>query len=189
MNNEPLFLYRAFKEDEHANQFLKGKIRFGLLDYYKNSEDDSRRDPFEGESSTYSGQLHLKGGLCNPAYLLCTSGPDVDLNYLREKFGNYVVKITNPGQFRDDISNIKAFIPDVSISGNCDFKKVEYTKDQDQPIGVEGTVRLRLYYCQKHSWFSPECEYRYVIKLKIGNIPGNFISCDVQKKLDYLAMI
>lgn len=185
----PSFLYRAFKEEDHANQFLKGKIRFGLLDYYKNSEDESRRDPFEGESSTFLGQLHLKGGLCNPVYLLCTSGPDVDLDYFRKKFGDFVVKIMNPGQFRDDISNIKAFVPDVNISGNCDFKKVEYTKDQDQPIDVEETVRLRLYYCQKHSYFSPECEYRYVIKLKIGDTSGNFISCNFQRSLDYLMML
>lgn len=189
MNNEPPFLYRAFKEREHANQFLNGKIRFGSLDYYQSSADESRQDSFEGESSAYLGNLRVRGKGCNPTFLLSTAGPAVDLSYLRETFGNFVVKITNPGQFREDISNVKAFVPEVNVCGGCDFRKVEYTKDQDQPIDVRKAVKLRLYYCQKPLCFFRECEYRYVVQLEPGNTPGNFICCDFRRGLDYLEML
>ena len=46
----PETLLRAFKDEDHARQFLAGDLRFGLLQHYRDME-GSRGDDAEGKAS------------------------------------------------------------------------------------------------------------------------------------------
>ena len=52
-----LFLTRVFREKGHAEEFLQGKVRAGMLCSYRELEDESRNDPMEGvfDSSQFEG--------------------------------------------------------------------------------------------------------------------------------------
>lgn len=57
MPHEFLFLTRVFCEQGHAEEFLQGQVRAGVLCSYQKIEDDSRNDPMEGvlDSSQFEG--------------------------------------------------------------------------------------------------------------------------------------
>ena len=57
MSQEFLFLTRVFREQGHAEEFLRGQVRAGVLCTYQQIEDKSRNDPMEGvfDSSQFEG--------------------------------------------------------------------------------------------------------------------------------------
>jgi hypothetical protein len=215
MSTKPACLYRAFTEREHAVQFSNGIIRLGLLSSYKETEDAQRQDESEGESSTYlkrdlpvvtiskhtmeiiatgssPGLLHFRGTNINPKYLLCTSGPGVDLNLLRNKFGNHVVKINSPIRLLNDINRVSPISSKMEFIGKCTLDEVCYSKDQIQDLDPDSTEAVRLSYLQKHPKFSVECEYRYIVMAKPcvkGEKPENHVLFNINRKLDYLELI
>jgi len=215
MKEYPVFLYRSFKEKEFAHEFIEhGKFRLGLMSFYRKMEDNCRRDLTEGKSSSYinailpsvtidksttnilpldysPGLLHLKGVHINPIYLLCTSGPNVDLDYMRRKFGEYIVKINDPFKLLTAFNNAKPICSDMELVGKCILEKVCYTKDQVLEIDPDSMDAVKLCYLQKPPEFIRDCEYRYLITSKpcVNNDPKDFIYFDFNRRLDYLEMI
>ena len=53
-----MLLCRCFDSEEHANEFLDGKIRMMSLEYYRKKEADEngRKDKFEGTQKLWQGQ-------------------------------------------------------------------------------------------------------------------------------------
>ena len=96
-SHTPSTLLRAFERPEYAEQFIRGNVRFGRLDSYRQIK-DCRRDEKEGDASlrwSLENPVYCQRSSMNPRYILCTSHPDIDKNSI-EKFGAYVVRIQNP---------------------------------------------------------------------------------------------
>src|SRR5207253_106188 len=112
----PRFVYRAFTKKTYAEEFAHGgKFRMGNIRVYSSLEDSERGDPFEGEGhfqrfgtvtsvdfvprsdetfvSQAPGYVHTHTELLNPKFLLSCSQPGVDLDYLRSRFGRWVIRI------------------------------------------------------------------------------------------------
>jgi len=182
--------------------------------YYKNIEDNHRRDITEGESSSYvesmlptfsfdkktkefsppshtPGLLHIKGSQINPTYLLCTSGPNVDLNHMKRNFGKYIVKINEPLKLLQDINTATTINSKMELTGKCILCPVSYTKGDIIEINPDSIEAIRLNYLQKPSSCIEDCEYRYIIKIKpcVNSQPEEFIYFDLQRELNYLEMI
>ncbi len=214
MNNEPTFLYRAFQRKEHAILFLEGNFRLSLLIYYKEIEDKERRDKSEGQSSSYikrnllsvtldkrtmevtstnhtPGLLHLTGAHIDPMYLMCTCGPDAELNYIRKNFGEYVVKINAPKKLLEDINISRPLNSKMEFIRKCVLERVRYTKDQIQNLDPDSIDAVKLSYLQKPPCFSRDFEYRYIVTAKpcINEEPETFIWYNLNQKLDYLEII
>src|SRR5258708_14782043 len=114
----PDSLLRFFDQEEHAHQFIAGRLRFGLLDYYKTIE-GSRRDEKEGRTSIYwnkkapqleiglttgrildqtesNQNIHCSGTSLNPFYIISASCPNPDIPAFVTKFGPFIVRINDP---------------------------------------------------------------------------------------------
>ena len=97
----PNSLLRFIEQEEYALQFIAGQIRFRLLDYYRSIE-GSRRDEKEGLVSGLWGQeesdqnIHYRGRSMNLYYILCTAHPHVDVPMMTDKFGTFIVRISDP---------------------------------------------------------------------------------------------
>ena len=104
MSNYPPFLLRFFDKEDYAQEFLEGKVRFGLLTYYKKIE-GARGGDKEGEASFFWNKaapqvtIDLKSGQIidraesdqkiqntvisiNRRYILSTSHPEADIKKL-----------------------------------------------------------------------------------------------------------
>jgi hypothetical protein len=198
----PGFLYRAFQDENQALEFVKqGRFRLGLLRYYTEIEDNSRRDKTEGTS-----EVRIPGndilGLCessfsatwmNPLYVLCCFGPDVDLNHAYKTFGKYVVKIKAPSCLLDDLNCNSPIGSRMKLVDKFELQKVEYTKGQRQQIDVESIEACRMSYYQKPSEYSKDHEWRYVVRAvheELGfNEPEKFIQYDLCRSLNYLELV
>lgn len=185
----PPELLRFFGKREHAEQFLAGSVRFGLLDYYKGIEDKARKDAAEGAGSftapaesvttvTFNadgevvkvseapGDVHHHVDFGNPTYIVsCVDSRSADIGQLKEKFGPYVVRITNPIRLGQDLTN-KLSELDVThplAGGVVECAKVDYDKGQRRENEQGQEERLKAAYAQKPAEFSDECECRLVI--------------------------
>ncbi len=214
MSRFPIILYRAFEERQHAEDLVNlGKFRLGLMETYKSIEDRSRQDKREGESSSYiktnvrevkidretmevidiksvPGRLHLRGSLIEPIYLMCTAAPTVDLTYLREKFGNWIVRINDPGRLLSDLCNAMPTNPNVEI-GECSLEAVSYTKDEDVGSDPESFEAVRLNWTQKPRDSCRDCEYRYVVKTRrvVGRDPDPYLFYDFNAPIRYTEIL
>lgn len=180
----PEFCYRAFTRKEYAEDFMyKGAFRMGCQLSYKYSEDKSRCDPTEGDVSievpgivTYYGYSQdpaeepicsqrmgyrkESGGSINPRYCFCASLPDVDINHMKEYFGEYIVKIKDPRKLAEDINNYS--------SNNAQAKflivgfNVVYNKGQKSEKQLTTNKLVDLSYTQKPESFSADYEFRIV---------------------------
>jgi hypothetical protein len=207
----PSFLYRAFRERQHARDFVDyGRFRLGLIEGYKTVEDRGRQDSREGESSSFietnvsevevdkssmrvvavnsvPGRLHLRGRHLNPLYLLCAAGPSVDLTHLRRQFGEWVVRIDAPSRLLLDLHSRDPVNSSMEICGKPKLERVSYSKDEigvDYPDSFEST---RLCWTQKPKDFEPDCEYRYIItaKLVIHRSPDPYLYYDFCTPIAY----
>jgi hypothetical protein len=212
----PPCLYRAFSKKEYAEDFIVGKIRFGSLNYYRRIERDPRQDTTEGigkaryksnissvkidkqsgESLEFEqpGLMNLKTNSPNSMYILSLSGSDIDLEYLSNKFGRYIVKISQLEKFKEDLN--KAFPLRIFP---IQFEKVQYNKGFVVDIPEDDlSFYLKLSYAQKPEEYSQEKEYRYVaiVKEPILDEDGNnildskqHIPIDIGKRLAYVDLL
>ena len=153
----------------YAIDFLtKGKFRLGLLEYYKTIEDDNRRDESEGKSESIVKQylpdftIYLKGTHINPLYLFCTSGADVNLEYMRAKWP-FVVKISDPEKLKNSLDENKPLNTKMKIVSKCKIEEVRYTKGEAVEIDPESIEAVKLSYAQKPRLYEKECEFRYIV--------------------------
>ncbi len=122
MNNSfPHVLYRAFETHEYADAFTKfGKFRVGALRTYKQIENSKRRDSTEGDGHYIDGKgVNAHFQLGNDVYVLSCSKANVDLKFLRKKFGRYVVRINEPRELASDMQSY------MEQRGICTFSGVK----------------------------------------------------------------
>jgi hypothetical protein len=123
----PIKLYRCFKSREHADQLLAGRVRFGILEYYKELEEPGRGDPGEGRGvhTEYRqdrmaavisagtarevkspGPVTVHSECGNPVYIYSlTNPPDAEAwDRAREDFGAIVVEIDDVERLRAEIA-------------------------------------------------------------------------------------
>jgi len=179
-------IFKAFSKIGHAEEFIeKGLFRMGSLKSYRETEDSRRRDKTEGFSHTRepgqviqvyfdrncldnfkvteeSGYIDIHSALGNPVYILSTSLPEVNINYLKNKFGPFIVQINNPIQLAHDITkHLKNRIE--KYAGGVEAAPVSYTKSKQVNTRSDNFRLSTLSYTQKPSCFSPEHEFRFII--------------------------
>ena len=211
----PAPLFRALKEEQYARDFVEqGKFRLCCLDYYHKIEDEKKRDKSEGEGSfeilgprpvvtidqetmevvsekTEVGSIYRGIITVSPCYILCFSGPKVDIDYLREKHGQHVVRVNQPDLL---VQDIKAYLEHgFALSNTMQLECVEVRYDKDQLLESEPTEgeKDQLSYGQKYPCDAMDFEYRIVCALTlpwVENLPSQ-IDIELRKKLGYAEII
>lgn len=220
----PEFCYKAYNNKDHAKQFIyKGIFRLNCRYYCRNMEDASRRDPTEGVGLTKEPGIVTVGWVSpNPAektiwtkensyqehhielgnaiFCLCTCLREVNLDYMKERFGKYIVKINNPRKLAEDINEYFISKRQRFLIEGC---KVVYNKGQKLNRKLTNNERLDMSYKQKPESFSPDQEFRIVAikfrelseqpcELKCKYLSGQlepeckFIEVNLGKQLNYL---
>lgn len=179
----PSTLLRAFEKEEYARQFIKGHLRFGLLEYYRRVE-DCRQDRTEGKAS-----LTLAGGpdhwsayyslsSPNPHYIICFSHPAVCTCTI-SKFGKFVVCINNPAKLIERIREVWKHDDRRSLSSPDSIWPVVYNKDDREEIASDILYSSCLVYTQKAPAYAMDREYRYVLKCQSGTKREESLTLDV----------
>lgn len=221
----PDFCYKAFTCEKYAKQFMEnGSFRMGCLYSYRTIEDESRRDSTEGIGRTkepgivtyygYTQNLKEKPAIVqkpgyqehhieqsNPVYCLCTSLPTVNLNYMRNQFGQYIVKIGNPKEMAVEINE---YFFNEGQSIRIEGCPVDYNKGKKQNRELTNSERADLAYKQKCETFIKDHEFRIVV-IRLGEVctepcifldedeevepECKFIEINLGKKLSYLIQV
>jgi hypothetical protein len=220
----PEFCYKAYNNNDHAKQFIyKGIFRLNCRYYCRNMEDASRRDQTEGVGLTKEPGIVTVGWVSpNPAektiwtkeqgfqehhtefgaavFLFCTSLPEVNRDYMKEKFGKYIVKIDDPKKLAEDINDYFFSMGQRFRIEGC---RVVYNKGQKLDRELTDNERVDLSYRQKESEkFHKDCEFRIVV-FKSGELCENkckylsgqfeqecrFINVNLGKQLNYLSLV
>ncbi len=147
---------------------MAGKVRFGILEYYRGIE-DKRRDSSEGRSSVYfkaPQPVHATYTSLNHYYILCTAHPEADIPALMKKYGRFVVRINSPIAL---LERIKAAwqIHDLAVDRGAFVTHVEYTKDELREPDRYFHSPPHLVYSQKPRSYQDDREYRYLLKCKV----------------------
>jgi len=149
-NQLPHFLYRAFQTLEHAKNFVEhGQFRMGLLDSYTQTKDERRRDSSEGIAQVKVLGIEHSSENFNCKYLRCCSDPEVDLDYMKRRFGEYIVKINDPPRLAQDVTAWlqNRDIPDPDV----EWKKVRYDKGLSARESLTNSQFAELSYTQKRA--------------------------------------
>jgi hypothetical protein len=181
--NFPKFCYKAFECEDYAKQFMdSGAFRMGCLRSYREIKDESRRDPTEGSGHTKEPGIVTVGlvssnptektiwikehgiqdhssGYNKAIFCFCTFLSDVNLDYIKEKFGKYIVKITDPEKLAEDIHDSLINTGQRFLIEGCN---VIYNKGQTLEKQLTDDERLDMSYKQKPESFILECEFRIV---------------------------
>ena len=181
--NFPKFVIKAFDNEDYVKDFLESGIFIVReLRRYKNIENAARRDATEGDAhfqypdqitsihmypssdttttSVKPGMMKVQASLGNPILVYCTSLPDIEHEYLKEKFGKYLVKIEDPIQLAVDMHRgvINAgYSPIGPVRGGS----VKYTKGLPVAKDLGPGEGSLLSYIQKPKKFCDEHEFRF----------------------------
>ena len=167
-------------------------VRLGSLKGYQEIEDECRADEREGIAS-WTGSRGIRGGGIEiyPVYLLCASGPSVDLSYLREKYGKWVVRIKSPIRLREQLSIATPVNTNMELWKTVELEKVSYTIDE--PITWmthDAPKAFKLSYTQKPQRYQADCEYRYVIRAKAaGGSAPRYLDYDLGGPVSYVEVL
>lgn len=181
----PKRLFRFFKERDHAEQFISGRIRITNIEYYKSTPDDTRRDRQEGrlpfvqnepeishifdtQTNEYLGEIpslteKKKGemGYNNPLYLLCTSSYNAKKTMIKNGF-KFMAEITDPTELLKLLQQSwgNHWLNLLSL---VELNKVRYgSGDLIKTNKLFNNRLLDLSYRQKPSEHKGECEWRYI---------------------------
>lgn len=178
-------LFKAFSKMEYAEAFIKeGCFRMGSLNNYRSIEDGERRDAFEGhghirvpgqvvrahfkvddpdyfDTTEGPGHRDVHTEIGNPIYIFSTSLPQVDLRYLKSKFGQFIVQIDAPKQLAIDITEHLKRRPE-KYAGGIEGSFVSYNRGEVVDRELDSVERTYLSYSQKSIDFSDEHEFRFV---------------------------
>ena len=159
------------------------------LSCYRTAPDVSRRDSSEG-MATYRDNHGLEtatiNGNADEQYILCCSTPDVNLDYLREKMGQHIVKINDPQAFVRELETFLAKANVATLNG-VHGRLVEYTKGETRPVALDAGENFDLSLHQKDRSFQPECVYRIFVILGRGETPivrDSHLHVELGKPLD-----
>jgi hypothetical protein len=197
MKQIPPLLYRGFKHAQDAKQFIEyGRVRLGLMTDYRRIEDDHRRDEKEGVSNWYVENVpdlrgHVTGQHINPLYLLCTSGPDTDLVYLRSKYGRYIVRINEPSRLLADLNKYQPKPYRMKMVGKCKLEQVSYTKGEVLDTDPDTYEAVRLCYTQKSMQDLSDHEYRYIVQTApaVGTNLARCLCYDFGSPVEYIEIV
>ena len=186
----PKALFRFFDKEEYADEFVQhGRFRISPLETYREIECEVRRDVSEGEGlyrmqgpvvsalisrdesippvwSEEDGIQVRHSHVAAPIFPFCCANTSADVDYLRTRFGQYVVKIESPVGLAIEIDR---FLngedggrgPYLVIGSNVEYNKGELITDGRAPDQL-----VDLAYTQKPEIFHQESEFRFcVIKL------------------------
>lgn len=183
----PPFLVRAFNEEKWARAFAdEGRMRFSLLEYFTEVEDDARADGTEGEARLQiphlvqslrignesgsievvetPGHIQWSSNHINPIYICCFSyPPGGDLTLLPGKFGQYRVRVDDPQQLAQDITDWLTHEGDLRGTPVVECRAVTYNKGEKAADILDHQERVRLTYTQKPPSFIEEHEYRFAV--------------------------
>lgn len=184
MLDVPSNLLRFFARKEHALSFISGHIRCGLLSYYRDIV-DMRQDDKEGHTSffwsrkapqsqidnqtghllgpTESNQnIRYRGSSMNPFYIISTSSPDVDKDVLTDRFGPFIVLISDPLAL---LARIRAVWRnhDWALNDGVVIVPADYNKDELVAANEYLIAPPHYSYSQKPLTFWAEKEFRYVL--------------------------
>lgn len=185
-------LMRVFKEKEHAEEFMKGNIRFGKLKIYKEGK-CIRKDEDENVVGNFTpleyrisfneidlsknmiGTMKMQKEYLNDDYLCCFGAMKADREAnicimpdrkRLEKFGKYIVFIHKPIEFRNRMKEVLKENNESFqlISGEVIYK--DFNKESFLPNeNTEGFV--------KDIEYEGENEYRF--KITKNDIENDFI--------------
>lgn len=209
----PKFIYRAFTRRIYAEEFARcGKFHMGNLRVYSSLEDVARGDHSEGEGhfqrfgtvtsvdfvprsdesfvSYAPGYVQTHTELLNPKFVLSCSLPGVDLNYLRSRFGSWVVRIDDPRRLAQEISTYLGGLRD-RFSG-VEGCVVHYNKGGKVGASLSDIAWTRLSYSQKAASYGSEREFR-LVAFSTGKpsswLDRNYLMIDLGRALDYATVI
>ena len=179
----PEFCYKVYNNKEYAKQFINtGTFLMGCINSYRHIEDQSRRDPTEGNGLTKEPGIVTSYGfsqnpnekticvkefgynvhhteLLNPKFCFCTSLPEVDLIYMKKQFGRFIVKIKEPRQLAEDIND---YLFSTGEKYRIEGWKIVYNKGQKSERELTANERIDLSYKQKPEEFIDDFEFRIV---------------------------
>lgn len=175
----PRVLFRAFQELTHAREFVEcGKFRLSNIINFVNSEDKARADSSEGQGYSLDkdgGRIYFE--LDQPTFILCCSHVDVDLNFLRNKMGKFVVKINDPLRLAVLIDDW--FVrKNITTFGGVKCQTVKYTKGQIEEDDALASERAALSLYQKSPQFCMERECRFVALLCSNDINASLLDSE-----------
>lgn len=207
----PEHVFRAFKVRSQAEEFIElGRFRMTQLSCYRGIEDENRRDATEGEGHfqaygmrttvdfarnsdnstvlTQPGYVHSYVELLAPTFILCCSLPDVNINYLKERFGSWVVKIKQPKRFAEDICDYLETLPIIGGVEGCSVRYDKGERSTDE-LNVES---IPLSYSQKPAEFSHEKEFRFVTYMSSKQtewLAREYLPVDLARRLVYTELL
>lgn len=209
----PKFVYRAFKEKSFAEDFsLRGRFRMGNLRVYASLE-DARGDPSEGQGhfqrfgtvttvdftprsdetavAERPGYVDTGMELLNPKFVLSCSLPGVDLRYLQERFGPWLVRINEPRRLAREISDYLGTLSN-RFAGGVEGCFVHYNKAGRVRAGLTDAASIRFSYSQKPVSFNQEREFRFVViaaETPSTWFDGDHLPIDLGRALTYVTVI
>jgi hypothetical protein len=129
--------------------------------------------------------------LLNPKFVMSCSLPGVDLQYLRERFGRWLVRINEPRRLAREISYYLGTLPN-RFAGGVEGCSVHYNKAGRVRANLTKTASIRLSYSQKPVSFNQEREFRFVVIS--GETPstwfdGDYLPIDLGRALTYVTVI
>ncbi len=174
--NYPEIVYRVFDNIEYANDFIKGIIRFSLLQNYKSTDDTKRKDITEGEAHViHNGRSCHSSFASNRFYVLCCHR---SLEAAQQsKFGKFIVEITNPKQLAEQMTKWLAK-QEFKHFGGIEGVNIEYTHGEKVYNKATSIELARLTYSHKPDSFSDENEFRFVFIRKACQDNYVFIKID-----------
>ena len=209
----PRVVYRAFSERRYAEDFaLRGAFRLGNLSVYTRIEDAGRRDSSEGQGQFQRfgtvtsvdfwagsdetsvrqapGYVHTHTELLNPVFVLSCAQAGANLDYLRSRFGPWLVRIAEPRGFAQELSRFLEGLPDrfAGVEGCV----VHYNKGGRVGQSLSNIASTRLSYAQKAPTFSQEREFRFVaiaMGLPSRRFNASYLTVDLGHALDYVTVI
>lgn len=178
------FFYKFISKHTYQNFISKGRFQFGTIDYYHKTENEKIKDDKEGyttlfiNSKTRQFSFSIISGY-NYAIFCGTKNKPNDLSndLMRERFGDYVLKIKNINSFASAVKKAirsKMFYLDEVKYAETKFSQFSAELDTNE-VGPELLSERAfdlLYSCSiypslfvKPKWFSDEQELRYLFEL------------------------
>lgn len=172
----PKDVFRAFSEQEHADQFLSGLLRFGSIYFYKRQK-DWRGDKTEGLSHVVaeSGNHYAMFAKTTP-YICSLSKSRKAAERLEDV--KYIVHIDNLRALTERIDAALSSHPN-RYWGQLDCGHVQYDKSDRQLSEISSIELARLASFQKPESYSKEDEFRLVILARSGAVFGDFLTLNI----------
>lgn len=186
-NSPPQRFFKAFRTEVYAENFLRvGEMRVSSLESFRKTEDVCRRDKEEGKGCvqypTMLDSIHIHPNLPDatttssapglmslhvepmyPVFIYSVSDCDVSLEYLRTKYGPFVVEVFNPKAFLEAIDRTRhSFNVRGEKLADVHCLAVAYDKGEVRPAA--DPMDLVVACAQKSKIFAADREWRIVYR-------------------------